>query len=177
MNYKQHRKDHLKELLRERNLSYKELEKPQPACLKCWQSHVVPGSEVASGRRTRLLVWPTELAGHLKLEWDTKTSRCWEIPSSWTGMLATDHTWGDCRSSLVRPSFLTQGRPGRWMTSSWEKIEWPRKGAGCTRRIRIAVYPIHNSSGSMYRIFLWQDKDRGDAEIFLGAFKRRSELK
>lgn len=79
-NYKQHRKDHLKELLRERNLSYKELEKPQPACLKCWQSHVVPGSEVASGRRTRLLVWPTELAGHLKLEWDTKTSRCWGDP-------------------------------------------------------------------------------------------------
>lgn len=68
MNYKQHRKDQLKELLRERNLNYRELKKPQPTCLKCWKSRVVLGSVVASGRRTSLLVWSTELAGHLKLE-------------------------------------------------------------------------------------------------------------
>lgn len=79
-NYKQHRKDQLKELLRERNLNYKELKKPHPACLKCWKSRVVLGSEVASGRRTRLLVWSTELAGHLELECATRMSRCWGDP-------------------------------------------------------------------------------------------------
>ena len=56
MNYKQHRKDQLKELLRERNLKYKELKKAQPTSLKCWKSYVVLESEVASGRRSHLLM-------------------------------------------------------------------------------------------------------------------------
>lgn len=156
-------------MLRERNLNYKELKKPQPTWLKCWKRHVVLGSEVTSGRRTHLLVWSTELTGHLDLEWAMRTSRCWEDPfilyrgaGDWP-QLRLDLRLGE---DVEDGGLLLERKPEDQEKEPVVQDELEQPSTACI--VPQAVWILY---------FLPQDKDKGDAEIFLSAFKIKSELK
>lgn len=162
MNHKQHIKDQLKELLREKNLNYKELKKTQPTWLKCWKRHVVLGSEVASGRRTHLLVSSTDLAEHLDLEWAMRTSRFWgDLFILYRGAGDWPHLrldWGFWLREDVEDGRLLERKPEDQEKEPAVQDELEQPSTTCV--IPQAVWILY---------FLPHDKEKDDAEIFLSA--------